>query len=391
MRTFDLPDLGEGLTSANIVEWHTTQNTNICKGDPLVSVETAKSVVDIPSPFTGLVATIHADVDQTIETGAPLVTINVPSIEKNNNSDVDLDSSSNSREQPATVVGKFSAEIEKPAQLNNFKTSMTQSKIVHAQPAARALAKKLRIDLDKIVGTGPNGIIMLHDIPCSHNNQTHSLQEDPNLHGARRHMALASSQSHVIVVPTTVTEKIDIHNWFKKASFLPVMLHNICKALLDNPTLNAHYEAHTIYETFSKHVALGLAIQAEKGLYVASIEQAQDLSETEIKTYLSDLKNKAASRRLTKSDIGNPTFTVSNFGSLGIGEFATPLIIKPSVAILGLGRVNKYPVELADGSITMRYHLPISLSFDHRVVFGAEAMAFIKSLIDYLAHYETEI
>jgi 2-oxoisovalerate dehydrogenase E2 component (dihydrolipoyl transacylase) len=347
MKTFYLPDLGEGLSKAEIIKWHVKTGDRIIKDQTMVTVETTKSLVDIPSPVNGTIDIIHAKQNEEINVDQPIVSF------------ITKERINNSLHQQSDTT---QTTIRPISSINN---------ITKAQPAARHLAKKLNIDLNTIQ---TDKIISLDDVLKISNAET-----DKVLPKRRRQMCELATLSHTSVTSSTVTELININNWYNSKDFLAYVLQVITKTLIKNPALNAHYIPNKKYLQYEKKVDLGIAMQTDDGLFVPKIDNVQKLSIELIRNNLETLKLKAQNQELTLNHTYQPTFIVSNFGSLGAGQFGTPMILPPAVGTIALGAVFKHPT-IVDDSLQIQPHLPVSLSFNHRVVYGAEAIKFLKEL-----------
>ena len=348
MKTFYLPDLGEGLSKAEIIKWHVKTGDKIIKDQTMVTVETTKSLVDIPSPVNGIIDIIHANQNEEINVDQPIVSFITEEI----------------------VNHKFNRQ-KTTATPNTIRSISNINNITKAQPAARHLAKKLNIDLNTIQ---TDKIISLDDVLKISNAEA-----DKVLPKRRRQMCELATLSHASVTSSTVTELININNWYNKIDFLAYILQVIAKTLINNPALNSHYIPNKKYLQYEKKVDLGIAMQTDDGLFVPKIDDVQKLSIELIRSNLETLKLKAQNQELTLNNTYQPTFIVSNFGSLGAGQFGTPMILPPAVGTIALGAVFKHPT-IVDDSLQIQPHLPVSLSFNHRVVYGAEAIKFLKEL-----------
>ena len=364
MKSFNLPDLGEGLAQATVREWHAPLNATIKKGQSLVSVETAKALVEIPSPYTGQLIQQCAAVGDIVQTGAPLATLQTHLTDKAN-----------------TVVGQLenqSVLSEMPALPPLIQSDTTT---VIAQPAARHLAHQLNIPLDSIKGSGPNKLITVSDIVMTHQKTIPPKPSlDPYLSGVRQQMAYKLEQTHHSTAPTTLTEVIDISAWYKKTRLFPYVINCLTKVLMQHPALNAHYIPYQEYTRFDQTIHLGIAIQTPHGLLVPVIQSVESLSIQSLNQQLQYMKTQAQHQNLNLNQTLKPTFILSNIGALGIGRFATPMLTPPAVATLALGAVYTGPTLSHEQRWAMHPYLPISLTFDHRVVYGAEAAHLIKGL-----------
>ena len=366
MNNFNLPDLGEGLPDAEISEWHVKVGDSIELDQPLVSMETAKAVVDVPSPQTGIVAKLFGNTGDIIKTGAPLVAFE----EDNDNADA------------GTVVGNIKSSSE-VTQDNFIIGSATQSEIKRpkATPKVRARARELGLKLSDINPSGVNGLITLKDVEKA----AHPLEEgfEP-LKGVRRRMVQTMEQSHKEVVAVSIFDDANISSWDDKQDITVRLIQAICHGVIHEPALNAWYNGHHSARKLIKPVHLGLATDTEEGLFVPVIHNASSLEATEIRKKINHFKQAVAAREVEPKELSGSTITLSNFGKFA-GRYASPIIVPPSVAILGVGRLRKAAVVDTTGSIASQKMLPLSLSFDHRAVSGGEATRFLGYVMAHLA------
>jgi pyruvate dehydrogenase E2 component (dihydrolipoamide acetyltransferase) len=371
MSTFRLPDLGEGLADAEIREWHVKLGDRVVVDQPMVSVETAKAVVEVPVPFGGTVTALHAAVGDIVATGAPLI---------------DFDA--------GTVVGTIPA----PAEAGLFEpltaAPLAASSRTRAIPVARALATRLGIALNAIAGSGPAGAISLDDV-IRHANLATQAEANPSaggsaalndpppgaesLRGARRAMAHSMSASRDQVAASTVCDDADIDAWSLRGDYMPRLIRAMSRACASEPALNAWYDAATNSRRLLAHVDLGIAVDTPSGLIVPVLRDVQDRTLDELRAEIAAHKHAAHERRTASEALRNFTLLLSNFGTLA-GRYATPLVVPPAVAILGAGKVRREPVVVAD-AVVARRRLPLSLSFDHRCVTGGEACRFLAAVI----------
>lgn len=348
MKTFYLPDLGEGLSTAEIIKWHVRPGEKVSKDQTMVTVETTKSLVDIPSPVNGVIDKIHVKKSEEINVDQPMISFITNEI-----------------------IQKTKTETPVSRKTSKQTHIINESKISKAQPAARHLAKHLNIDLNQI---NTKKIISIEDVLNINQSQT-----DKVLPKRRRQMCELATISHNSVTSSTVTEIVDIHSWLDKNDFFAYVLKIISETLLKHPPLNSHYIPNKKFIQYTDKVDLGIAMQTKDGLFVPKIQNTQNLSIDNIRNELEFLKTKAQNQELELHNTYQPTFIVSNFGSLGAGQFGTPMILPPAVCTLAIGSIFKNPVNIKE-SIKLHNHLPISLSFNHRVVYGAEAIYFLKDL-----------
>jgi pyruvate dehydrogenase E2 component (dihydrolipoamide acetyltransferase) len=361
MKIFYLPDLGEGLPDAEIVEWHVKPGDSIELDQLLVSMETAKAVVEVPSPYAGQVIQLHGQPGTVIETGKPLASFEVAMPDQ------------------GTVVGKVE-QGDRVVQEQPMGVSQ-RSPGIKVLPAVRALAKKLKVDLTQIVPTGKNQLVTAEDVKRAHSALTEAgpLQA---LRGARRSMAQAMQQAHSEVVPVTIYDEVDISEWLTN-DYTIRALQAMAAAAAAEPALNIWYDGQAMGRRLLKSVDIGIAMDSAEGLLVPVLPQVEQKTAAELRHTLNELKHKVQQRTIAPEQLQGQSISLSNFGKFA-GRYATPIVIPPSVAILGVG-VWYEAVKPIQGEIQIRKMLPLSLSFDHRAVTGGEATRFLAALIQHLA------
>lgn len=382
--SFKLPDLGEGLQEVEIISWHVNEGDFVVNEQPLISVETEKAVVDIPSPRSGKILRLHGKPGQTIPIGAILVDFSNDNGSKN--------------EDAGSVVGNLSTGEEESgsktlssAPILGSASGASQQDI-KAIPAARRLAQEQGIDLRTLQGTGPRGTIVTQDVLQALKNQTLQSEEKSDfteksplegyepLMGARKSMAKLMTKSHQEVVPATVFDDVDIQSWYGSDTIMVRLIQGLIHACQAEPILNAWFEENSLKK--HSHVHLGIAVDTPEGLLVPVMRNADTLSLEQIKTELDRLKNAAQARSLSPQDFKGATITLSNFGAIA-GRHGAMVVSPPQVAIVGVGRVQD-KVVLQEGTVSTHKTLPLSLTIDHRAVTGGEAARFLSKLIETL-------
>lgn len=369
MKTFCLPDLGEGLTEGEIVKWHVSEGAAVRADDILVSIETAKAVVEVPSPFTGYVRMLCGKEGEVLPTGAPLV---------------HFESHERATEDSMTVAGDMPVSHEK---IQEMPIAVTQGSIIRALPAVRALAKKLQVDLNGVTPSGQGGTITLEDVrQASHwLSQAGSLEP---LQGPRRTMALVMTRAHQEVVPVTLTEDADVSAWATGKGLTVRVIQAMVHATQVEPALNAWYDSQTIGRRLLQEVHIGLAMDTEAGLLVPVIRQAQKMvSKQALQETILALKKAAHQRTLTPAQLQGASIVLSNFGKFA-GRYANPVVVPPTVAILGVGSLRQAVLPY-EGVPQIRWVLPLSLTIDHRAVTGGEAARFLSAVIQHLERAES--
>jgi pyruvate dehydrogenase E2 component (dihydrolipoamide acetyltransferase) len=388
MGTFRLPDLGEGLAEAEIIEWHVKVGDHVRVDQPMISVETAKAVVEVPAPFSGIVTALRGAPGDIVPTGAPLV---------------EFDS--------GTVVGSMPAVSEEEfVDWGLAGVARThESQRARAVPAARALAKSLGVDLAAVQGGGRAGLITLDDvlqhanIPPATNGASATNGAFPSngasaspaaraiaaagpadgtvepLRGVRRAMAQSMSQSRDQVAGSTVCDDADIHAWSQRGDYMLRLMRAMICAWRAEPALNAWYDPVTQSRFLVAHVNLGVAVDTPGGLIVPVVRNIENKSPDELRAAIA-LQKEAAHRRSTRpEDLRDFTLMLSNFGTLA-GRYGIPRVVPPAVAILGAGKVREDAVVVG-GAVRAHRRMPLSLSFDHRCITGGEACRFLASVI----------
>ncbi len=382
MSTFKLPDLGEGLAEAEILEWHVKPGDHVLVDQPMVSVETAKAVVEVPVPYTGTVVALHGAVGDIVATGAPLI---------------DLDSGTGVGSMPATSEEEFveSATVSRTRGngAGNGNGSGSGEERGRAVPMARALARRFGIDLKSIAGSGPKGLIKLDDVleqvqlPAA---RALSASEAPSplvpaggtvepLRGARRAMAYSMSQSRDQIPLSTVCDDADIHSWLRRGDYMLRLMRAMIGACRAEPALNAWYDSAANSRILLEHIDLAIAVDTPGGLIVPVLRGIQDKTPEELRAALLVQKAAAHERSIAPEDLRDFTLMLSNFGTLA-GRYGIPLVVPPAVAILGAGKVRQDAVVL-EGAVVAHRRMPLSLSFDHRCITGGEACRFLAAVI----------
>jgi 2-oxoisovalerate dehydrogenase E2 component (dihydrolipoyl transacylase) len=359
MNTFHLPDLGEGLPEGEICKWHVKEGEFVKADDPLVSIETAKAVVEVPSPFTGKVAKLYGKEGDIIPTGAPLVDFE------------------GEKKSSSTVAG----EIKETNDIIVERATSVSARggNVKALPAVRALAKKLNVDLNIVTPTGNDGTITADDVKKAHELFSSAGPIEP-LKGVRRFMAIAMAQSHAEVVPVTVYDDADITDWVANKTFTERVLKALATAAQKEKSLNAWYDGQAMGRRVFDHVHIGVAMDTADGLFVPVIHDVQTKSMEQLRHEIEQLKQEVKTRTIAPEKMQGATIVLSNFGNFA-GRYASPIIVIPTVAILAVGMIREavWPIN---GEAKIRSVLPLSLTFDHRAVTGGEATRFLKAVIE---------
>lgn len=374
MKIFLLPDLGEGLAEAEIHEWHVKVGDEIKTDQLMVSVETAKAVVDVPAPRSGKIVKLYGNPGDIIQVGAPLVEF------------ADGDETTPVAEKPEDsgtvagniVVGNTILE-ESPTGIATGKSAAN----IKATPAVRNLAKQLNVDLTQLTGTGSNQQITADDVhratqKMSATTQLPTFTGDP-IKGVRRSMAQTMSRAHSEVAPVTLVDDADIYAWSPDTDITLRIIRAIIAACEKEPALNAWYDGLHLSRKLHTQINLGIAVDTTDGLFVPVIKNVGNLSPSEIRETINQYKEQLKDQSLATEAFHDATITLSNFGTFA-GRYANPIVVPPTVAIIGAGRIRDEVVALK-GEIAVHRILPLSVTIDHRATTGGEASRFLAALI----------
>lgn len=366
MKIFKLPDLGEGLQDAEIVEWHVKEGDTVATDQALLSVETAKAIVEIPSPYSGRIAKLFGQAGELVHLGGPLVGFDL--------ADEDADS--------GTVVGKVQVGQQVVAEKAAAVGAAHGTAAIKAMPAVRALARQLNIDLAMVTPSGADGVITATDVQ----RVAKILAEvgPPEvLRGVRRAMAQNMALAQSEVAAATVMDDADIHAWSADADITIRLVRSLVAGCEAEPGLNAWYESHALARRVLKKIDIGIAVDLPEGLFVPVLRDVAKRDAADLRHGLERMRSDVVARKIPAEELRGNTITLSNFGMIG-GKYASPLVMPPTVAILGAGRVHEQVVAVS-GMPAVHRVLPLSLSFDHRVVTGGEAARFLAAVIADLA------
>ncbi|MFV2057885.1 MAG: dihydrolipoamide acetyltransferase family protein [Thiohalomonadales bacterium] len=368
MNIFKLPDLGEGLTEVEIIEWLVSVGDEVDVDQALVSVETAKAIVEIPSPQKGKIFKLYGDEADIVQVGDPFIEF-----------EGDAQTSAKTpavRKDSGTVVGEVVVGKEV---INEQATSVGQTASgIKATPAVRALARRLDVDLSVVTPSGPQQTIIASDVQrvAKIFEQVGPLQP---LRGVRRVMANSMARANAEVVPVTIYDDVDIDLWKATGDITLRLIRSIVRACEAEPSLNAWYDSHAMGRRLLKKIDLGIAVDTHDGLFVPVLRNAGELATKALREELNAIKTSVQTRDIPPENMRGYTFTLSNFGMFA-GRYANPIVMPPSVAILGAGCIRQQVVAV-DAQAVVHWVLPLSLTFDHRAVTGGEATRFVAALL----------
>jgi len=366
-RVFAMPDLGEGLEEGEIVSWLIAEGDEVELNQPIVEVETAKATVEIPSPFAGTIATLHAGAGAAVAVGAPLVTFHVLG------------------DSAGDGVG---GEPTRP--------TPQASQPAAATPAVRKLAKDLGIDLATVTGTGPGGRVSAEDVQAAAGGGSAGgvgAAKEPPEEGADRipvtptRRTIARRMEQAAAIPQVTTFRtVDATNLEAvraelDVSPLPVFIAALCRTIAGHPILNATWADDAIVVHAKVHA--GIAVDTERGLFISVIHDAGSKGVSELSAEIRRLAEAARGGSLSPDEATGATISISNTGSYG-SEAGTPLLNPPGAVTIALGVIEPRAMVTGGGAVEARPACTISLTFDHRVLDGAAAGRALTDLVDLL-------
>lgn len=417
---FRFPDIGEGIREGTLMKWMVHEGENIEEGQSVAEVETDKVTTEIPSPRTGKVLELKFEEGDTIEVEQVFITINTGEESETPQASMEQEIV---EEETAGVVGEVIATSELiPAStegiVSQVKEVDTKKKIL-ATPVARQLAKDLNVDITNIQGTGPNGRVMKEDInKAKEINQPIQKLKSAEISGdsivsseserferipltrIRKTIADQMVVSRFTIPHTTAMDEIDItaldefRSKYKdklksediNLTYLPFIIKAVINILKQYPEFNSSYDMEN-QELILKHFYhIGIATDTDRGLMVPVLRDADKKSIVDIAKEIEDLTSRAKNNKSELHELKGSTFTITNFGSIG-GLFGIPIINYPESAILGMGRIVKKPI-VKDDEIVIAKVLPLSLSYDHRIIDGASGARFLNLLSQLLSDPE---
>lgn len=386
-----MPKFGLTMTEGTIQQWFKAEGDAIAAGEALFEVETEKVLYEIEAPADGTVAKLLYAVEAVVGVGLPVAVL------------------AEAGEDVAEIAARYAdaagahaaptvAAPPEAAPAAESVASADRPKRVPVTPAARKLAKEHGIDLDRVTGSGPRGRITREDVqkiidgggqpaatPAPTEDEIQPLRGMRKVIAERMHQSLQGSAQLTITSEVDVSELIDRRHAVRQefgVTYTDFIVQACAHALRQHPRMNAALEDGTLRLTSGIHV--GLAVALDEGLIVPVIRDADRKSLEEIAGEAKTLAEKARAGRLTLEDVSGGTFTVSNLGMYGVDAF-TPILNTPQTGILGVGRIVEKPA-LSRGEIARRSTMVLSLTFDHRVIDGAPAGAFLQTVADLLAH-----
>ncbi len=362
-----MPDLGEGLQEAEIVAWHVAEGDDVVADQPLLSVETEKAVVEIPSPLTGRIRKLLAQSGAHIPVGAPL-----------------LDFEEGSVLYAGTVIGQLAETKPQSATAADRHPATPQASVearaVRAAPAVRARARELGVDIARVLPTGVDGSITQADVLAAASATAEPAPPEQDLlRGARRTMALNMARAWREVAHAALHDWADVATWGADADVTVRLIRAIIAGCAVEPSLNARFDASKLTLQRNPRIDIGIATHSPDGLFVPVLRDAASSTPDEWRRQIGRFKQGVKDRTLAPAELRDPTITLSNFGTIA-GQHGMLIVVPPQVATLGSGRITDRAVREGD-KLTLHRMLPLSLMFDHRVINGGEAAHFLRAVI----------
>ena len=416
---FQLPELGEGVYEAELVEWKVQPGQTVRRGDLLAEVTTDKATMELPSPFLGRIVSLAAKPGESLKIGQVILAYEPVSATELSEAEPGTDSTAAQREANghgvlAAETGATASKQPVRATADTEAASSAAAQSAHADPlgppaspSVRHMARQLGIDLRKITGSGPGGRILIEDLTRVIPHADHAEVEsrvDPlaelrpamgkagtriPLRGVRR--AIAERMVHAkhtaphysYVDECDVTEMVRLRNGLKdifgrqgiRLTYLAFAVHAVSRALVEVPIVNASLDDEKEEIVLHAERNIGIAVATGPGLIVPVIRNADKLSLGQIAAEIQRLSTKARQGKCDRDELTGGTFTVTSIGNIG-GLISTPILNHPQVGIMGMGKVVRRPVYDSAGQIVPADMLYLSYSFDHRVVDGALGAAF---------------
>lgn len=391
MPAFLLPDLGEGLTEAEIVTWHVQTGDTVTVDQPIVEVETAKAVVEVPVPFAGRVTALHGQPGDVVAVGQPLLTVDPA---ESGNVLVGYGTSSGHRRRHRAT--RSSSDSSVPPR---------NGRLPVASPLIRQLARSAGVDLTTIRGSGRGGLITRQDVDAAINASQAGPAAVPEpapavppaggvvripIRGQRKSVADKLSRSRREIPEATVWVDVDATEMLRlraalnadesapRISLLALLSRFTILALRRHPELNARIEGDEI--VMGPSVNLGFAAQTDRGLMVPVVHDAQVHTLEQLAVAVAERTRRARDGTLGPAELTGGTFTVNNYGVFGVDGSAA-IINHPEAAILGIGRIIPRP-WVVDGQVVPRQMTELTLAFDHRVCDGGTAGGFLRFIAD---------
>jgi 2-oxoisovalerate dehydrogenase E2 component (dihydrolipoyl transacylase) len=411
-----LPELAESVTEGEIVRWIVPEGAPLKKDQPFVEVMTDKVTVELPSPYEGVLVKQLAREGEVVKVHSPIALVETEAAAAEAKPQAQEPKEERSLVEPGEDLSLFRPDPRPETIRNPFQTQAPGR--VLAVPAARKLARELGVNLENVQGSGPGGRIRVEDVqraaqaaqaqapaptptpapsqppaPYRAPKGYEALEERIPLRGIRRAIAQQMVASHLLTVRTLTVDEADFSALMAlrerlkpeaerqgvKLSYLPFIFKALVRSLKQYPSLNSSLDEEKQEIVRKHHYHFGMAVDTEQGLIVPVIRDVDRKSPLELAREIQDIAERARAGKLSPDETSGSTFSVTNIGPIG-ALFSFPIINIPDAAILGVHTIQRRPVVRGD-EIVIRPMMYLSLSFDHRLVDGAEAARFCRTLI----------
>ncbi len=435
-----LPNLGDGVDSGDILDVLVKEGDLVAKDQGIIEIETGKATLQVPSTFAGRVTKVHVATGQTIKPGAVLLTLEAAAKEAVAKGAPAAPKAAQPTKAPPQAAAPSAAPVAKvppkpaaakqaapapvaapapeptpvavEAPASPLPEPTTDGAEIAAGPAVRRFAREVGVDLKRVTGSGPGGRITREDVLTVVRQSSHAAGADGSgkvtqrdnwgpIHAEkmtkiRKTIAAKMAESGTTVPRVTNFDDADVTELEKirqsskddyakkgiKLTSLPFVVKAVAMALRSHPTINASLDLENEQIIYKDYVNIGIAVDTDRGLVVPSLRNVDDLSISDIARGLANMSENMREGRINPADLVGSTFSISNLGAIG-GTYSTPIINTPEVAILLVGRSRKMPI-VVDDEVQIRLMMPLSLSYDHRLVDGGAAARFLNDVIDYL-------
>lgn len=434
---FKLPELGEDIEGGDIIAIAVKKGETVKKEQTLMEIETDKAVIELPSPVDGSISDLHVKEGETVKIGQLLVTFYSNGDEQSTKNtkqqeSVTEESSDDRPIEEEIKVDKKSKETTEPQddvientendnniiEINNEGETPTQSNIaqmVPASPSVRRLAREIGVDVSRVQGTGPGGRISEEDVKNFAKSNLSELEAEQtsmsittNISASQKKGDSIEQMSKVRVLTAqrlteswkaphvTQHDKADITELEKirkqygdkvkqaggKLTMTSILTKISAQALIKYPNFNCSIDMDNLQILNNDEFNIGIAVDTERGLLVPVIKNADKKNITQISVEMTDISERSRNKKIKPDELQGSTFTITNLGGIG-GTYFTPILNHPNVAILGISRALMEPVYI-DDEFQPRLMMPLSLSYDHRIIDGADAIKFLRWIIEAL-------
>ena len=435
-----LPELGENIAAGDVAAVLVSPGDQVAKDAPLLELETDKAVVEVPAPEAGVVTAIHVEAGDTINVGDTIASLDPASLDpasQENGAGPEAGGSGKPAAPPAPAAESAAPPAPSPGRESGATFQPVQpaarpappapaaagepagARPVPATPAVRRLAREIGVDIDAVSGTGPGGRILLDDVKATAKRLLQAPAGAPPagalpaapplpdfaqwgpiertaLNAVRRASAAHLTAVWQTVPAVTQQDKADVTELERlrkhygaraeaaggKLTVTAILVKVVAAALKVFPQFNASIDLPRAEVVYKRYYHVGIAVDTERGLLVPVIRDADQMNIIAIARALGELSARARARKLMLAEMQGGTFTISNLGGIG-GSHFTPIINAPEAAILGVSRASWEPVW-QDGAFVPRLRLPLSLTYDHRLIDGADGIRFLRWVVEAL-------